>query len=390
MPKSIEADIVIVGAGLVGLAAAVAFTLAGKQVVLVDAKKTVLYTPAHWDARIYAITPTNKTWLESLGVWAYVDESRVNQIHAMHLWQQGDEAKLVLSDEDAHLPDLGLIIENQNLLQALWQRLKALNIPVIEEVPWQHIRQMLSQITLQLADAREVSAKLLVAADGAHSAVRSYLNMGVQIKPFNQLALVANFVAEQPHGDTARQWFAPHETLALLPLPDKHVSMVWSLSTEPAQQLLKLNDQELTEAVQVRSHRVLGKLTMVDEVASFALQQIVPNQVIHERVILIGDAAHQVHPMAGQGVNLGFRDVMVLEKIFKTVHNSLDIGEKSLLRQYERARKSDVVSMNLLISGLDELFASDLGLLKSLRGWGLQQVNASRALKHLLIQQAVA
>lgn len=395
MDRCLETEIVIVGAGLVGLAAAIAFTLIGKRVVLVDAKKTILYTPEHWDARIYALTPANQQWLQTIGVWDYVDTSRVNAIHAMHLWEQAitphDENKpLVLSDEDAHVPRMGLIIENQNLLNALWQRLHALAITVIEEVPWQTVQQSPSQVILRLADERQIAARLLVVADGAQSALRDHLHINAHIKPFDQLAIVANFIAEKPHGDVARQWFAPHETLALLPLPQGYVSMVWSLSTESAQALLKLNQQDFTQAVQTRAHAILGDLQLCGDVLAFPLHQIVPKQLIEARVALVGDAAHQVHPMAGQGVNLGFRDVQALAAVLTARHAMQDIGEKTLLRQYERARKADVTSMNALIDGLDSLFASEQGILCQSRGWGMQQLNHLTVLKRLLIQQAVA
>lgn len=387
MTQNIQADIVVVGAGLVGLAAAVACAKLGKKVIVIDAKKVAIKKQQVWDARVYALTSNTVAWLQALGVWAEVDASRVNDINAMQLWdEQGN--KLALQDGDANLASLGVIIENQNLLHALMTQMNALAVTVITAAECVFLENAEQEIKLGLADGCYISAKLIVAADGVDSWVRQQVNIAIKYKDFNQIAIVANFVAEKSHQNIARQWFAPHETLALLPLPDQHVSMVWALSTEQATELLTLSNEALAEKVQARSHNELGNLRMVGKALSFSLQQKTASQLIAERVVLVGDAAHQIHPMAGQGMNLGLRDVSQLQQMLTNTHAMQDIGEHGFLRKYERARSADIATMNTLTSGLDALLASDSAILKKATGWGFKQLNQQATLKKLLIQQA--
>ena len=390
MTQKIEVEIVVVGVGLVGLSAAIAFAQQGKKVVLVDAKKPTIKLKKAWDERVYALTPMTETWLKTIGVWAHVDASRVNLINAMHIFDDVSEQPLVLRDEDANLPKLGLIVENQNLMNALWQQLKALDVTVITDVPCQSLDNTQQQIVLSLANSQQIAAKLLVAADGVDSWARKQVNISVTKKDFKQTAIVANFNVEKHHQNVARQWFAPHDVLALLPLTDKMVSIVWSVSTERAAQLLALSESELAHNVRARSQAVLGDFTQMDKTQSFSLNQQTASQLIAERVVIVGDAAHQIHPMAGQGVNLGFRDVMELASLASKCHPMQDVGDVIFLRQYERARKVDIVTMSQLTSGLDGLYASESGVLKQVRQWGLQQLNAKTTIKKLLIQQVAA
>ncbi len=388
MTKHIETDVLIVGAGLVGLSASVAFATQGKSVVLVDAKAVMNQKSQAWDERIYALTPATEQWLESLGVWQDLDLTRVCPIDAMHVWHE-DEA-LVLNSDDAHLPKLGVIIENQNLVATLWQKVNALEVTVITEVNCVKLENTQQAVTLSLNNHQQVSAKLLLAADGIHSWVRQRANIEVKHKDFQQTAIVANFSTEKSHRNMARQWFATHETLALLPLVGQNVSLVWSVSAEKASELLKLSSQELAVAVQTQSQGVLGDLKAISKTLSFALHSKTAVQFVAERLVLVGDAAHQIHPMAGQGVNLGFRDVMELTSLATKLHPMQDLGDAAFLRQYARARKADTLTMNALTSGLDALFASDSKMLKQLTSWGLRQLNRQVSVKKLLIQHAAA
>ena len=265
----IEADVLIVGAGLVGLSAAVAFAKQGKSVVLVDAKPVTSQKTQAWDERIYALAPATEAWLESLGVWQDVDLTRVCPIDAMQVWHEDEE--LVLSSDDAHLPKLGVIIENQNLMAALWQKINALDVTVITEVNCVKLDNTQQAVTLSLDNHQQVSAKLLLAADGSHSWVRQQTNITVQHKDFQQTAIVANFSTEKPHRNVARQWFAAHETLALLPLVGQNVSLVWSVSTEKANELLKLLNEDLADAVRAKSQDMLGELKPISKTLSFEL-----------------------------------------------------------------------------------------------------------------------
>ena len=390
MMQNMGADIVVVGAGLVGLSAAIVFAQQGKSVCLVDAKKPAIKLKKAWDERVYALTPATEDWLKSIGAWAHVDTSRVNPINTMRIFDDTGERPLVLRDEHANLPKLGLIIENQNLMHALWQQLKGLDITVITDTPCQSLGNTQQQIVLCLANGQQIAAKLLVAADGVDSWVRKQVKISVAKKDFKQTAIVANFKVEKHHQNVARQWFAPHDVLALLPLPDKMVSIVWSVSTERTAELLALSSAELAHNVYEHSHGVLGALKQLGKTQSFILSQQTASQLIAERVVIVGDAAHQIHPMAGQGVNLGFRDVMELASMATKLHVMQDAGDGMFLRQYERARKADIVTMTSLTSGLDGLYANESNILKKARQWGLQQLNDQAVIIKLLIQQVAA
>ncbi len=348
---------------------------------------------ATWDERVYALTTAVENWLMSLGVWENVDKTRVSTIEAMHVW--GADSELLLKAEDANLAQLGLIIENQNLMAALWQKIDVLGVTVITDAACTNIEYTQTDVQLHLESKAsknvfKIAAKLIVAADGIHSWVRQELNIGVTYKNYQQTAIAANFLAEKPHGEVARQWFNQHDTLALLPLPNQLVSMVWSLPTQQAVQLLLLSADALSASVQEQSKEVLGNLKLVGQIKSFELHQQTASKFIAERVVLVGDAAHQIHPMAGQGVNLGFRDVMKLTALSDKLHAMQDLGDMGFLRQYERARKADVVAMNYLTTGLDYLFASEQTLFRKLTQLGLQQINRQSIIKKVLIQQAVS
>jgi 2-octaprenylphenol hydroxylase len=385
MTAHIEADVVVVGAGLVGLSAAIAFAKQGKSVVLVDAKSVINQKKQTWDERIYALSPESETWLRSLEAWPYVEAKRVCAIDAMHIWHDSEE--LVLSSSDANLPKLGVIIENQNLMVALWQKINTLDVTVVTEVNCVKLENTQQAVTLSLDNHQQVSAKLLVAADGINSWVRQQANITVQHKDFQQTAIVANYSTEKSHRNVARQWFSAHETLALLPLVGQNVSLVWSVSAEKANELLKLSNEDLADAVCAKSQDVLGDLKPIGRTLSFALHSQIAMQFVAERLALVGDAAHQIHPMAGQGVNLGFRDVMELTSLATKLHPMQDLGDAAYLRQYARARKADTLAMNMLTSGLDALFGNDSKLVKLLTNWGLGQLNRHTTIKKLLIQQ---
>ena len=391
---AIDCDVVVVGAGLVGLTAVVALAQQGRRVVLVDAKPKPVYQMQDWDARIYALTPATESFLKTIGVWDAVDLSRINPVHAMTLWHvDGDSSQqnpLNLLAEDANITQLACIAESSNLLQALWQQIDALAVPVVMGVPSHDLQYTDDKIVLVLDNHASIVARLLVAADSAHSFVRQHLAISTKVKDFNQLALVANYQIEKPHGNIAYQWFSSHETLALLPLPNQHVSMVWALARADAERLLMLKGAELALTLEKQIDYLLGSLKPVSQTFSFELRQVTARALIANRVVLIGDAAHQVHPMAGQGANLGFRDVIGLVDLIAHTHALQDIGDQAFLRGYERARKTDIAGMNALTSGLDSLFATDSPLLKRMTAVGMRQLSNLPRLKAFLIKQATA
>jgi 2-polyprenylphenol 6-hydroxylase len=271
-------------------------------------------------------------------------------------------------------------------MMACWQALTCTDVTVITEVQCKHLDNT-KVCALTLEDGRVISAKLIIAADGVDSWVRQQLALGVKLHAFNQTALVANYATQCPHGNSAKQWFGPHETLALLPLPHQAVSMVWAVSTKKAQELLTLTEDELAMSIHERIQINMG-LKPIGKTLSFALNQQTANRVIANRVLLMGDAAHQVHPMAGQGVNLGFKDVMKFAEITAQLSPLHDVGDAQVLRAYERAQKASVVEMNTLTTGLDQLFALESKQVSAFVAMGLRALEKMPIVKRQLITHA--
>lgn len=392
----INTDVVIVGAGLVGLTAAIALSRLGKKVVLTDAKPALalptdwMTDMAHWDSRIYALTNQTVDWLRALGVWSRMPASRINPIAAMHLWSpthQHATPSLRLTADEAHLPEMGYIVESQALMHVCWQVLADAEVTVITDAPAQSLQHGGHLARLSLPQ-HEVEASLLLGADGARSWVRSQCGVGMQQVDFAQTALVANFKAERPHGNIARQWFGEHETLALLPMPQQQVSLVWALPHALAAQKQALSAQALALEVAERSGQLLGQLTPSGPVLAFQLMQNTAETMALPQVMLLGDAAHQVHPMAGQGVNLGFQDVQALCAQIAQLPAMKPLGDAGFLRHVMRTRQPDILKMHALTRGLDALFARPQAIWTHAALLGLRGVENSAMLKRFLIRAA--
>ncbi|MFQ6333557.1 FAD-dependent monooxygenase [Methylophilus sp. 3sh_L] len=392
----LQTDVVIVGAGLVGLTAAIALFRLGKQVILTDAKPA-FNLPAswaedtlHWDSRIYALTNQTMDWLCSIGVWEHVPANRINPVKAMHLWsptQQHAQPSLRLTANEAHLTEMGCIVESQALMQACWTVLAATDVTVITDAPAQSLQQFGHQIRVALPQ-RTIEAQLLIGADGASSWVRTQCGVAVEQVDFAQTALVTNYIAAAPHQHVARQWFGAHETLALLPMPEQQVSLVWALPQAEAQRMQTLSAAEVAAAVERRCGQVLGPLAPNGPVLAFPLKQNTAATMALPNILLLGDAAHQVHPMAGQGVNLGFEDVQALCAQVASLPGIKPLGDINVLRHVMRGRQRDIRSMHALTRGLDFLFARPQAVWTHAALLGLRGVENSAMLKRFLIRTA--
>jgi ubiquinone biosynthesis UbiH/UbiF/VisC/COQ6 family hydroxylase len=384
-------DVIVVGGGLVGSACANALAQSGHRVALLEAKKLNTENLANgWDSRIYAISPGNATWLETLGVWRLLDSNRTCPIVSMHIWGDEDTAELQFNAYEANAANLGFIVENRQLQQSLWSRLAEADVEVIAgaiatSVDWQS-----DQANLKLADGRCLSAKLIVAADGGNSWTRGQAGITAQAHEYEQMGVVANFETELPHQHIARQWFGVDGVLAWLPLPGNRISIVWSTSNNHAQHLQGLEAEDLAAEVAEMGKKMLGNMCLITPAAAFPLALLSAQQLVKPRLVLIGDAAHLLHPLAGQGVNLGFRDATTLVQILSACKSMQDIGDIMLLRRYERARKTDMMAMQYMTHGLHGLFANQRPMVNKLRNWGLALTNQQVALKKYLIKQAIA
>jgi 2-octaprenylphenol hydroxylase len=382
-------DVVVIGAALVGASAAVGLAKQGFKVALIDTKAPSFGSadPEVWDSRIYAISPGNVDWLGQIGVWARVNQARLTAIAGMHVWADANSPHLSFDAADVHLENLGVILENSCLHQALWDELKSLDVDVMLDVQCADIDFGLQAVTIRMMNGTSLFAQLVVAADGGNSWVRSQTALGVQKKVYEHVGVVANFEVELPHQNVARQWFVEDGILAWLPLPGNRISMVWS--TKDAQHLMQLSPEDLCQSVAQAGCFQLGEMKLISPSLAFPLVKQNANSIIANRLALVGDAAHQVHPMAGQGVNLGFRDVVELLQVLSDRHPLADIGDRFLLRRYERARKTDVLAMQGLTHGLYAVFDSKQALVKILRDWGLVLPNRLTGLKKQLMKRAL-
>lgn len=381
-------DIVIVGAALVGASAAVALAKQGFTVALVDRKFPIVeLTNGDWDSRIYAISPGNADWLKSLGVWQRMNTERITPIAEMQIWGDANAEALNFNAEDVFADNLGYILESRALQQALWDELQTLDVDVMIGAEGASVELNEQQATLQLADYMQLKAKLMIAADGGNSWVRAQAGLSQQKIIYEHVGVVANFEVELPHQNIAKQWFVDDGILAWLPLAGNRISMVFS--TKHSQNLMALRPSELADHVAQAGGNALGKMHCITPAVAFPLVKQNASALITNRLALLGDSAHQVHPMAGQGVNLGFRDVVGLAQVLAERNPLADIGDRFVLRRYERARKADVLAMQGLTHGLYGAFDSRLDLLRSLRNWGLGLPNQHPILKRALMKQAL-
>jgi ubiquinone biosynthesis UbiH/UbiF/VisC/COQ6 family hydroxylase len=390
-------DVTVVGAGLVGLAAALACHQAGYSVALLDSgpgltqsqlnadANSLCNAHSQWDARIYAISPNNAKWLAELGAWPLLDKARLGQINAMQIFADGVPMSLETEDESADC--LAYVLESRALAQALHERVSMTGMPILVNLACVAFDS--ATTTLHLADKRTIQSDLVIAADGSQSWLRQQLGITVQKKSYAQLGIVANFSVELDHAQVARQWFTSQRQdggtiLAWLPLSSNTVSIVWSVPLAYADELLALSPTAFTQAVMQAGDQALGDMQLLSPPVAYPLSRQTCERTVQDGVVLVGDAAHQIHPMAGQGVNLGFRDVIDLLASWQTKNSYQSLADRCLLKAYTRRRKTDVLSMQLLTDGLFQLFARANPVLNSIRNAAWQLANQGLIKKTLL------
>lgn len=382
-------DIIIVGAGLVGASFALAMKDSGLKLALVESVAPVAPAP-EWTSRVFAISPGSIEFLSESGAWQQFDAARIAPVRGMHIY--GDDGKATL-DFDAHqsgLAELAVIAETRHMQHGLWQALQRQeNLELFCPARCASLRLQFDAAVLRLEDGRELRAPLIVGADGRESWVRSQAGMDAEPAPYRQMGVIANFETELPHGDAAWEWFRGDGVLAFLPMPGQRISIVWTAFEERAAELMALPPDEFCRQVQEASHSALGELRLLSKPAAFPLRLLHLEHLVKSRVALIGDAAHNVHPLAGQGVNLGFQDARELAKVLKDRGPQPDCGDYFLLRRYERARKADILAMQMVTDGLQKLFNNRNPALKLARNLGLSLTGSLPWLKNGLVQHAV-
>ena len=389
--ETLRFDAAVVGAGVAGLATALGLAQQGLKVALVGPRPRV-HQPspaAPYDARIYALAPGSAALLERLGVWGRVDADRVCPVERMRVFgDAGDE--LTFDAYAATVERLATIVEESELARVLDAACDYQPAIARVEAAFQALDvQSPGTAELQLADGRRVSAALLVGADGANSAVRAAAGISADVKAYRQTALVANFECERPHLNTAWQWFTDEGIVALLPMPGNRVSLVWSAPEALAPELQALDAAAFAARVTARARHVLGSLTSLGAAHAFPLRLLTVRRLVGPSLALVGDAAHVVHPLAGQGLNLGLQDVDALLKVVGEREPFRSCGDPVVLRRYERSRAESIGLMRLATDGLARLFAVDDPLVRGARNAGMAVVDRLGPLKSRLIRQAL-
>lgn len=392
-------DIIIVGGGLAGLSLACALreaprhsaTGAPLKIALVEGQAP--QRPAGWDARIYAISPTNAAFLERIGAWQHLDKSRLAPVKAMDVAGDG-QGRLRFSAYDTGVDELAWIVESSLMACELWETAKRqANITLFCPQRPSAVSFDADAARLTLGDGQQLSARLLVAADGRDSWVRGQAGLEAITTPYGEMGLVANFRCSQPHRGTAYQWFRDDGILAYLPLPDQQISIVWSTPDAHAEELLALSPEALCARVAAAGNYALGELELVTPAVAFPLRLIRVPQTVAPRLALVGDAAHGIHPLSGHGINLGYQDAATLADELLAATPWQDIGacdnSATLLRRYQRARREQTLLLQSTTHGINRLFRTELPGLKPIRNLGLSLTDRLPFVKSALIRYAL-
>ncbi len=387
-------DLIIVGGGLAGLSLASALRTSRLKIALVENRAPTPVAPAAWDARVYAITPTNAAFLDAIGAWKHLARERIAPIHAMQV--HGDSGgRLDFSAYEAGVDTLGWIVEASLVACELWESVKRQsNVTLLCPGSPAALMTSAEAQQLTLAGGEELTAKLIVGADGRDSWVRAASALTATTKAYDEMGVVANFACARPHRSIARQWFRDDGVLAWLPLAGgdgvNRISIVWSTPTAHAQALLALAPDELCARVANAGANELGELTPITPALALPLFLMrVPN-TIAQRVALVGDAAHSLHPLSGHGINLGFADARALADLLLATPEWQDIGSARVLRRYQRARREETVVLQTATDALRQLFRETLPGVEALRNAGLKLTNAAPVVKNLLVRYALA
>ncbi|USD21188.1 UbiH/UbiF/VisC/COQ6 family ubiquinone biosynthesis hydroxylase [Microbulbifer variabilis] len=405
-------DFAIVGAGMVGMAQAALLAVRhpNMRLALLEASpETTVQQSDSYEPRVVALTQASRELLEEVGAWEDISAQRACPYVEMRVWDADGTGSVRFNSRDVQLPNLGHIVENNIIVAALRARLEALpNVELVNsfrlESWWRdcglwHLQPRGEQSDDGVEGLREqaeiVQTRLLIGADGARSKVRDLLRIRCQETDYHQTALVCVARCEKSHRHTAWQRFMQSGPLAFLPMAglgdDNHCAVVWSADDSLARELLMLDDQAFALNLEKAIESRLGKVESVSERFSFPLRARHAERYHGPGAVLVGDAAHSIHPLAGQGVNLGFQDVRVLtDEIDRALSRGLEPAHTSVLARYERRRRGDNASTLKAMSAFKSLFgAGDLHW-RWLRNTGLSMVDASPMLKKRIILRAMA
>ena len=383
-------DVAIVGGGMTGAAAALALAQAGLAVALVEARE-----PKPWavgdevDLRVVGLAPSSIALLQQLGVWRAIAAARSSFFNHMHVWDSETGAAIAFDAAREGRDQLGCIVENSLLQWKLWEKLPGAGVQSYCPADVSVMHTFDDRAELELADGQTLAVRLVVAADGADSPLRQRAGINTHARDYAQRGVVAHVSTERAHQSTAWQRFLPGGPLALLPLSDGRSSIVWSLPNAEAERVLALDERAFCDALGVASDYRLGRILESSERAAFPLKLQLARRYQVERMVLLGDAAHSVHPLAGQGANLGLRDVIELRDTLIEAHTAgRDIAADHVLRRYARRRRSADTLDALGLDALARIYAWESAPLVAARGLGIGLLNRVSSLKRLMGRHA--
>lgn len=384
-------DIAIVGGGIVGLTLAAALKNSELSMAVID--KAACYQPLSEKptARVSAINQANIKALKQFDVWNYLQQDRANPYTDMHVWDKDSFGDIHFSCGEMGSDALGIIVENQALVNALAEAGEAQSNVQLITAGIERVLAGPNQTMLMLDNDEVLSCRLLVGADGANSFVRKQAGLPITFKDYEHTAIVANIKIDEPHNNVARQAFTPTGPLALLPMVAPNVcSIVWSQTPEQAASLMALDDEAFCNALTAASNSTLGMTVLETKRSAFPLTMRYARQWAKDGVVLVGDAAHTIHPLAGQGANLGMQDALVLAETLSSLNASgKDIGLYKNLRSYERSRKTEAMKMIAAMDGFKFLFDGNDPFKKLLRGIGLSATDRLGTIKNAFVSHAM-
>ncbi|HOV95571.1 MAG TPA: FAD-dependent oxidoreductase [Thermomonas sp.] len=373
-------DVVVAGGGVVGAAAALMLTREGLHVALVDPREPAPWARTTRDLRVFAFAPDNAALLGDLGVWPQVQAARVQPYRGMRVWDAAGGAPLTFDADALGQAQLGWIVENGLLVDVLWQALRSAGVRVHCPAKIETLEQHATGVRVGLDDDVVLDARLAIAADGAHSTLRTLAGIDIHAHDYQQRGVVAFLSSEQPHQDTCWQRFLPTGPVALLPFNDdgdtalrgRLGSLVWTLPNAEAQRLLDAPAQQFERELATAFAGELGDFTLQSPRAAFPLRRQLASRQCQDRLLLIGDAAHAVHPLAGQGVNLGLRDVSALQTHVRDAQrHGHDIASPTQLARWARTRRSENAINAHAFETINRVYSNDAVLPTLLRGHAL-------------------
>ncbi|MFO7593710.1 MAG: UbiH/UbiF/VisC/COQ6 family ubiquinone biosynthesis hydroxylase [Pseudomonadota bacterium] len=385
-------DILIVGGGMVGATIACALGDTPLRIGVVEATKAETEWPDEgFDIRVSAITRATQRVFAAVGAWEGMVQRRVCPYRHMHVWDATGSGAIDFDAADIGEPDLGLIVENRVILAALLERMARFdNIELLCPARVQDLERHTDGVTLTLEDGRALGAKLIVGADGANSWVRERAGIDTTGWAYDQTAVVATIKTSRYHEETCWQRFMPTGPLAFLPLPGGYSSIVWSTTPERAEELVAMEQSLFLDELQSAFGDKLGRMESTGPRGAFPLVLRHANRYTDNRLVLTGNAAHAIHPLAGQGLNLGVSDAAALAEVLLEADKAKqDIGDMGVLRRYERWRKADNLAVMAAMDGFKRLFSNDNRALKVLRNAGLNVADKLSPAKNLVIRRAM-